>query len=195
VQVGVSITMSSPFRDSTQEWTNVFHYKDGTALLAPSEAMIDEIVGVLKALHSSLVTFVRAKVWSSGGTQAQNQMLFQKQLSGNGVAGSDSGMDKERAYLIRWPAGFDSRGKPVYLRKWFHTCGAFGATVAATSGVLANVTGMTAAQRTAIANAADVLKRVTSPLWILCAESGREAQNVAQAHKYLEHHQLGDMWR
>jgi hypothetical protein len=195
MQVGVAITMSSPFRDSTQEWTNVFHYKDGTALVAPSEAMIDEITAQLKTYHSTLVNFVRAKVWSSGGTKAQNQMLFAKNLSGTGQSVAGSRVAKERAVLIRWPAGFDVRGLPVYLRKWFHVCGNFAAQATSIDGILQNSTGFDQATRTAMATAANNLKRVIAPTWILCSESGREAAADAQAHKYFEHHQLGDMWR
>jgi len=123
-------------------------------------------------------------------------MLFQKALSGTGSATTDSTMDRERAYLIRWPAGFDSRGLPVYLRKWFHTCGAFGAVSAIGTAQLANTSEISGASRTAIANVANALDEIgVGEAWDLTSKTGRNRDGSAQCHRFLEHHQLGDMWR
>ncbi len=196
--VGVSITKRTAFRDSVQEFSNVYHYTytglNPSASLA--EAIIDAIVAIERPAHSSDVTFVRAKCWSAGGTIAQNTMIFQKLLTGVG-SGPGVQMDKERAFLIQWSAGTDSRGKPVRLKKWFHLIGPGSTQVSLTAGVLDNTLSFSASSRTAIAGLFDNLRMLSvngSPMQ-LCAASGRLAAGNAEAHKFLEHHQLGDQWR
>jgi hypothetical protein len=196
--VGVSITKKTAFRDSVQEFSNVYHYtytgaNPGTAL---ANDIVDAIVAIEKNTHSGGVTFVRAKVWSAGGTQAENTMIFQKVLTGNGT-GSSADIDKERAILIQWRAGNDSRGKPVRLKKWFHTIGPGAAAASITAGVANNTISFTAASRDAIANAFNGLRflSVNAIPMQLCSATGRLAAEDAVAHKFLEHHQLGDMWR
>lgn len=197
--IGIAITKSCAFRDSVQEFTNTYFY--GSVGLLPNEsqalALIDELVANEKTFHSTAVTFVRAKLWSAGGSPAANHMIAQKDLSGTGSTSLSTSLDRERAYLIQWPAGLDVRGHKVYLKKWYHSCGFFAAHTLGAS-ILANQTGFTTTERAAIAAAADVVTRLgTIPEeWGLKAESGRERDGDGPfAHQYLEHHQLGDMWR
>jgi hypothetical protein len=104
-------------------------------------------------------------------------------------------MDRERAFLMQWPAGKDSRGKPVFLRKWFHSCGGANG-YDPTSGVLQQTSAIPESGRDAVSNKANGL-RIIGPLdeWLLVAQSGREHTGPGRIHKFLEHHQLGDMWR
>src|SRR5215213_3988028 len=127
-QISISITKRVPFRDATQEFSNVYVY--GSAGLNPSAAaaqsLSDEVVTKEKAFHATSVSFVYARVWSSGGSPSANEMIYEGVLTGTGSTTPNTSMDKERAFLLQWPAGVDSKGRPVKLRKWFHTCGAFG---------------------------------------------------------------------
>jgi hypothetical protein len=196
--VGVSITKRTAFRDSVQEFSNVYHYTytglNPSASLA--ESIIDAIVTIERPVHSGDVTFVRAKCWSAGGTIAQNTMIFQKLLTGVG-SGPSTAMDKERAFLIQWAAGTDSRGKPVRLKKWFHLIGPGSTQVSLTAGVLDNTLSFSASSRTTTAGLFNGLRMLSvngTPMQ-LCAASGRLADGDAVAHKFLEHHQLGDQWR
>jgi hypothetical protein len=198
--VGCSITKSCVFRDAVQEFSNIYHYRwigvnPGEQL---AEALIDKLVALERPLHANSVTFVRGRVWSAGGTKAENNMIFQKALTGVGTGATAQGYDKERAYLIRWRAGVDTRGKPVYLRKWFHLDAAV-ASIVPSSGVLQNATGWTTAQRTSIANVFNPFNPLDFGGLALPAEltsaTGRSSVATAEAHKYLEHHQLGDNWR
>lgn len=199
-RVGISITKTTPFRNSVQEFSNVYYYE---MLTLPDQAeagtMIDNIVTKEKTLHSTQVTFLRGRLWSQLGSPGSNEMINQKNLSGTGSTSPITGMDKERAVLVRLRAGVDSRGNPVYLRKWFHCCGNFGTAGAFATSSLDNTSSIAGAARTAIE--ADVA-------WIgnangsagtprLCAKGGRLPDSGANwvAHLYLEHHQLGDMWR
>jgi hypothetical protein len=191
--------MRVAFRGGTQHFSNVFHYGSLAANPSAGDAndLIAEAVGILKGLHSTDVSFVKARLWSSGGTQAQNQMIAENTLTGTGTLSTQAEMDPERAILIQWPAGLDSLGRKVYLRKWFHCCsGVFGG-VGMTSGHRKQTTAFTSAERTTMANAADALTRLgATEGWGLVAESGRERDGGAPiAHKFLEHHQFGEEWR
>jgi hypothetical protein len=124
-------------------------------------------------------------------------MIKQKPLSGTGSASVFSGLDKERAYLFRWPAGQNEVGAPVYLRKWYHTCGNFPGAPSSAS-INENITGFSGASRTAAAANVDAVYELTTGngTYALVAKSGREATSPnCQMHPYLEHHQLGDQWR
>lgn len=197
-QFGVSITKRTAFRDSTQEFANTYHYSytglNPSASLA--ESIIDAIVAIEKPFHSGDVTFVYARLWSSGGTIEQNAMIFEKVLTGVGTSALNASMDKERAILVQWNAGKDIRNRTVRLKKWFHCCGSFG-SVAFAASHLNNTSSLTIAQRGTVQGLVEAL----NPLVVngsgmdLVAESGRETDGPAVAHKYLEHHQLGDQWR
>jgi hypothetical protein len=194
---GVAITKRTAFRDSTQEWNNVYYYESSTTpILGDAQALKNDLVTFEKTIHSTAVSFVYYRIWSAGGNQAQNQMIDQGDLTGVGALGNDPSLDRERAFLFRWPAGTDIRGHPVYLRKWYHTCGWPG-SVASSSGIMGNTSGLTTTQRNAFAatiNAVRVLTGTTQT-FSLVAPSGRETEGDAECHRYLEHHQLGDQWR
>lgn len=194
--VGISITKSVSFRQIQQEFANVYHYSLTAASTGPWSDIVAEMVASEKTWHSTDVTFLRAAVWSAGGTQAQNQMLYQTSLTGTGARSLATAMDRERAYLIRWPAGLDSRGKPVYLRKYYHSCGAFNGSNIPTNAELQNTAQIASATRALIESQVSAMNEVgVAEAWQLCSESGRLWQAQPQCHPYLEHHQLGDMWR
>jgi hypothetical protein len=196
---GVSILKSTQFRNVQQDFTNVYYYEapvpeTDTAQL---QALVDMLVNNEKTVHSTLVNFKRARLWLTGtGSPATNHMVIDQTLSGAGSATDLGTLDRERAFLIRVPAGFNSRGKPVYLRKWYHTCAQVGG-VAIGSPILADTTDFTAANRTAIANALKfwVNPTVGVTTWQSCSQQGRFTTGPASAHPFLEHHQLGDQWR
>jgi len=199
-RIGISITKSTPFRNSVQEFSNVYYYE---MLSLPNqseaEAIIDNLVTLEKTFHSSAVTFVRGRCWSQVGTPSANEMIAQKNLSGTGSQAAGAGLDKERAYLFRLRAGNDSRGNPVYLRKWYHSCGLFDASVSLANSLLENTAGFTTGQRTTMQDKMDNIGDAngSSGAPKLCAKGGR-LPTVGQtwvAHQFLEHHQMGDMWR
>jgi len=199
-RIGISITKSVAFRNSTQEFSNVYYY-DGLAATpteAQAEALIDELVVKEKTIHSTLVTFVRGRCWSQTGSQSTNVMLKQKSLSGTGSMTPASSMNRESAYLFQLRAGVDSRGNPVRLKKWFHANAELGG-VTVSGGLLTGATGFTTANRDAIRNALPLIGACGSggTAGVLCAKSGRlpDAGEVWQPHQFLEHHQLGDQWR
>jgi hypothetical protein len=199
-RIGLSITKSCVFRNSTQEFSNVYYFEllGGFPDTTAADGMVDEIANKEKAFHGSGVTFVRGRIWKQIGTPSQNEMISQKNLSGTGAKAPVTSMDKERAYLFRLRAGNDSRGNPVYLRKWYHSCSGFGTTTPA-SPTLDNSAGFSTAERSAMVSAMNTVGELGSggSVGKICAKSGRSPDAGAQwtAHQFLEHHQLGDQWR
>lgn len=195
MQIGLSVTKKVLFRGVQQEFNNVYHYTLTGASTGPWQSLLEEVKAGEVRWHSTDVSFVRGAVWSSGGSIAQNQMLFQEALTGTGNQSLATAMDRERAVLIQWPAGIDSRGKPVYLRKWFHSCGA-AVGHSWTNAELQNTTAIDSTTRGTLAAAADSdFTLIGTAGWQLCAESGRVEAASPSCHAWLEHHQLGDMWR
>jgi hypothetical protein len=201
--IGITITKEAAFRNSFQEFTNMYFYNNGIGGVpdaAAAEALIDELVTTEKTFHSSRAEFTYARIWHQTLLALTTEMIFQKPLSGTGSSAASTSMDAERAYLFRWRAGTDSRGQPVYLRKWYHSMGQFpGGPATVAASILANQTGFSPGERTAMeANAQAVANLGGSPgPWDLCAKSGRGITGSVfpTAHQFLEHHQMGDQWR
>lgn len=200
--IGISITKEVAFRDSVQPFSNQYYYDNGIGSMpdeAAAEALLDQLVVIEKTFHATTVTFEYGRVWSQVGVEALNEMLKQKALSGTGSATSDVSMDRERAFLFRIRADNDSRGNPVYLRKWYHTCGIFPGATTVGSAIASNTSGFSDTQRAAMANNVNAIRTLTTGgvTFTLCAKSGRDFDTGGQftCHKYLEHHQLGDQWR
>jgi hypothetical protein len=199
-RVGISITKSTAFRNSTQEFSNVYYYEVSQLPdVTQAEAMIDNLVTLEKTFHGTNVTFVRGRLWSQVGSPSQNNMITQKNLSGTGARAATVALDKERAWLFRIRAGVSTTGQPVYLRKWYHACAEFVTSQPPPTNVTDNTTGWTTAQRNAqvaaMQNIGDANGSALAPK--LCAKGGRLPDVGAgwSAHQYLEHHQLGDQWR
>lgn len=194
--VGVSITKKCTFRGADQEFSNVYYYSGPTPGVADADALAAAVKADEVQFHSGDVTFVRYRVWTAGGSMAANNMISQGTLSGLGSQAAIATMDRERAVLVSWPAGVSNTGKPVYLRKWFHSCGICAGVTFGTSQ-LQNTAQIATADRTAIATAAGSLvsQVVGGNTYALVAKSGRSMSGGAICHKYLEHHQLGDQWR
>lgn len=199
-RIGLSITKSVAFRNSTQEFSNVYYYEMATL---PDEAaantIIDNMVAYEKTFHSTTITFVRGRIWSQTGSPGTNNMITQKNLSGTGARTVAGNLDKERAFLFRLRAGSDSRGNPVYLRKWYHSTSEFVSGQSIPAPVLENATGWTAPQRAAQVAAMQLIGDANGSAGVpkLCSKGGRLPTVGAtwEAHPFLEHHQLGDQWR
>jgi hypothetical protein len=200
-RVGIAITMSTPFRGVSQEFSNVFYYQDPAQVIkigsSGADSLIDELVAAMKPWHSTVVSFVRGRLWWQTGDKSTTEMISTKALSGTGTIPTDSSMDKERAFLLRIRAGNDSRGNPVYLRKWFHVCCWFNSSTAET-GLLQQTSAFSQSKRDSVAGLVNSIKTIgTLEEWHLCSKVGRNYDSGADfsCHKYLEHHQLGDAWR
>jgi hypothetical protein len=199
-RIGVSITKSTSFRGSTQEFSNVYYYEMATLpSSSAADTIIDNLTTLEKTFHATTVTFVRGRVWSQTGSPSTNEMITQKNLSGTGARATVAGLDKERAFLFKLRAGVDSRGNPVYLRKWYHACGVFFSGQTVGSGILDNTTAFSSGDKTSMIAAMNGIGDANGSSGVpqLCAKGGRQpgSGQTWTSHNYLEHHQLGDMWR
>lgn len=102
--------------------------------------------------------------------------------------------------MFRLRAGNDSRGNPVYLRKWYHSCGVFTTAAGApAASILENTAGWNTTQRDSMVTAMQAIGDANGSPTVpkLCSKGGRlpDAGATWTAHQFLEHHQLGDMWR
>lgn len=196
--VGVSIRKSVLFRGVQQDFHNVYYYQGAVPSIGTLlwNAIIDDIVTKEKLWHSTDVTFKYAQLWTAGGTRAENDMKVQRTLSGTGSGTPYQYMDRERAILIRWPAGKDRLGRPVYFRKYYHICGNW-QSIGWSAGHMQNTLAIDDTSRNTIATAANGLKVTggTVDTYTLCGPTGRSITGDAQCHKWVEHHQLGDEWR
>lgn len=198
---GLSIEKSTSFRGFQQPFANVYHYKALTGADesdAGLDALVNAVVAKEKTFHASVINFQRARLWITGtGNQQTNVMRIDKPLSGSGALTMVTGLDKERAHLFRWRAGVNTRGLPVYLRKWYHSLAPIGGVTISTD-IMANVAGFTDAQRDTMESVIEELGEMVVPGvggFRLVSQTGREWTQAVQCHKYLEHHQLGDQWR
>lgn len=196
--LGVSITKSTSFRGVQQEFSNTYYYNySGVVGSGAGISAIDAVVAIEKPFHSTNVNFLRGRCWTAGGTKAENNMIADKALSGAGTAAPNTSMDKERAVLVRFRAGNDTRGNPVYLRKWWHVdlSAIGGSTIVANQ--LQNTAQLDSTQRSTIEGWGNAVKSITiSGLSAsLVSDKGRTIDGATLAHPYLEHHQLGDQWR
>src|SRR5215212_6967079 len=149
-RIGVSTTKSVSFRLSTQEFSNVYYYEMlAYPDVAAANTLIDNIVALEKTFHGTNVTFLRGRCWKQIGTPSLNEMITQKNLSGTGSRAPVTSLDRERAWLFRIRAGVDSRGNPVYLRKWYHACAEFVLSQGVSNTILDQTQGWSQAQRDA----------------------------------------------
>lgn len=199
-RIGVSITKDVAYRNSRQEFSNVYYYQNTGALPDNTQALaiIDALTAAEKTWHSLLVSFIKGRLWSQVGTPSQNEMIAQKTLTGVGSQTTFTAFDKERAFLFRFRAGNDSRGNAVYLRKWYHSCGQFDGGAPLNANMLDQASGFSTSDRTAMENkvsSAIITLSAGGGGWEIVAKSGRQRTSQAVAHPFLEHRQLGDQWR
>lgn len=200
-RIGVSITKSIAFRNSTQEFSNVYYYELDGGL--PSQSQAAAIIDSLKAqevpFHSTAVTFVRGRLWSQAGSPGANNMIDQHNLSGTGSTTTVAGFDRERAYLVQGRAGNDSRGNPVFLRKWYHSCGNGPGNASPGTPAMEQSAALPGSIQTIINTAVGAIDdlSVSGVTGHLCAKGGRQLDTGVSltSHPFLEHHQLGDQWR
>lgn len=128
-EIGISITKECSFRDSVQPFSNVYFYTDRSIGGAVSETeagnAIDTVTAFEKQIHGNDVTFTYGRCWWQTPLNATTVMLNQKNLAGVGAAADLAFLDRERAYLFRWPAGVDSRGNRCTSESGTTPAGAF----------------------------------------------------------------------
>lgn len=202
MRVGISIEKSVLFRGGQQPFANVYYYDAALPVSDPPgwNHLVDALVTLEKSIHSTEVTFVRARCWKADGSKSENVMIIDKAISGTGTKSVSTTMDRERAAMISIRAGVDTKGRPVYNRKWFHICAGVIGAESISNDQLKQTASLSAGQQATLAGVAEDLKEMpagatgTTPA-SLTSKSGRNVTGAGTSHRFLEHHQLGDAWR
>jgi hypothetical protein len=200
--VGVAIEKSFTFRGGTQPFSNVYYYEGPVTVSSDValNALVDKIVAKEKERFSTEVAFVRGRCWKADGTESENVMIVDKNLSGTGALSPSTNLDRERAFLVRFRAGSDSRGRPVYLRKFWHFDASTFFTEAISNDQLKNKAQISSTARGNFESWANFFKQIDDagaglPTMNLVSKNGRDISGATQAHPYIEHRQLGEEWR
>lgn len=124
-RIGVSIEKDVSFQGKAERISNTYHYEHGAAMTdADIRDLVAELVTDEKQVHSGDVSYKLARVWSAGGTPAQNDQLALIDLAGTGSMAAPVQMAAELAVLVEWEcAREDLRGRKVYLRKFIRSQG------------------------------------------------------------------------
>ena len=137
MRIAIAIEKEVPWHGGNERFSNVYHYEtDFTVNASNAGACIDAIVTFEKPVHASSVQFKTGRLWTTGGTPAQNETLLIKDLSGAGTLSTGQTMYAECAVVCQSYTGRNSTtGKRIFLRKFIHSRGLpVGATTAMMAG-------------------------------------------------------------
>lgn len=185
--MGISITKSVPFQGVGERFSNVYHYEHPVADEAVAAAFIQRLVDIETFLHSPIVSFVEGRVWSAGGTPAENQTILIQDLNAVGIADTDPHMYRENCWVMSWKTGRPSAtGKPVHLRKFFHGQSQYAAVPI--EDVTNGQQPLPAAGVAFLQDAANNIQNlvVSGGTHPLTAPSGRKAVNAAKIDPFLQ---------
>jgi hypothetical protein len=171
----VAITKRQLWRGSQENFANVYHYQVPSVTTAVANDLVTRLVTLEKDLHGSTVNFVGARVWSAGGTAAENETVLLTDLSGPGNVVADNNMPPEMCFVVAWRTDrLNELDKPVYLRKYYHTQSNFN-TAGVTVDMMNGRQPLNAALVTAIGNRTAGFRDLVTPsgTYGLTAPSGR----------------------
>lgn len=122
---GFAITKKVTWRGIAEEFSNVYHYDAPAGVLDSAlESVADGIVTEEKKVHTSAVTFVRARVWGptdQGPGPSETRVIKDLSGAGNMLAGGDY-IYMEAAVVVQWYIGRSSlTGRKRFLRKFIHS--------------------------------------------------------------------------
>lgn len=123
--VKLAITKSTLWRGRQEEFSNIYtiHGLDKDSATART-ALINAAVAAEKACHASMVSFIRAQIYSYGDF-GPNFMYESTSLSGTGTPAVAGNIYKECATMLRakMERSFSmTRSNQPYLRKYLHLC-------------------------------------------------------------------------
>ena len=187
--VGVAITKSTLWHGEQEKLVNVYYF-DGPAFQAGDanfQRLVDAITAAEKLVHGTNVNFVKARVWSAGGTVIQNVTLGLYDLFGTGSFGT-APIFKEAASLVEWECERPNvLGRKVYLRKYIrHGATPSPASIPVQSGEAVLPATMTTPLKQ-YADTVDVIATEGGVIFYLVSPSGRaiRAANNGVVNNYL----------
>ena len=135
---GLTVISEIDYRGGREEYSNQFHFTGSAPTDAAGwDALCAAFIPLFRALIPSQVTVKRIYCY----TDTANDSVHSYDLANHGgvltgtaaYGGGVTTCPGDSAYWVRWTTGrTSSKGKPVYLRKYFHP----GISVAATKDLL-----------------------------------------------------------
>lgn len=122
----ITILKRCTYKSVLEEFGNTYHFS-GTqpADLAAWKTLADAIIAAERPTMPADVEFVQAYGYNAGNDNSVAQIDYRVSpnvvLSGTGGFTGGGRNNLEVAATVRWPTpGFTSRGKRIYLRKYYH---------------------------------------------------------------------------
>jgi hypothetical protein len=125
---GIVAVMTMTYRDAPEEWSQKYHFQgDAPSDPAGWRSLCDDFVALLAPALASRVTILRFQCYEDTddtSVYTYNLAAFAGTVAGTYtlVADCQGYAQGDDAALVRWNTGrVSSRGKPVYLFKYFHS--------------------------------------------------------------------------
>jgi hypothetical protein len=128
----MTIVKKFTYRGNREEWSNTYHFSGGTPADSTHwKALADAMINSEKNCYTADTSVVRAYGHVPGTNHAV--WTYDYESAGATVAGvlsaasGEQRMPGDAAGVLQWlTADYTSRGKKIYLRKFFHDCGSKG---------------------------------------------------------------------
>jgi hypothetical protein len=127
----LTIVKSMTYRGAPEEWSNTY-FMDGTLPASPSswKVLADAVIAEEKGLYDSGQAVVRAighQAGQSVAVWAYDYLAHSESVAGTFDTSGTFPQSGDTAAWIRWSTdALTSKGKPIYLRSYFHPAYAFG---------------------------------------------------------------------
>jgi len=168
---GIVLIKSFSYRGHAEEWSNVYHFSESPPTTpAAWKTLVDLVIAQEKTCYGTGCKVVRAYCYADSDNDATTSIDYT--LLGAEVPGTLPQLDQipqagDAAVWIRWvTAKHNTKGKIVYLRKYFHN-----AMVNSTGGADVIYT----AQKNAMQAFGDKLTNGTITGFTLCGKDGTDA--------------------
>lgn len=124
-QSSLTIIKSFPYRGAAEEYSNTYHFGDGTPADSTAwKALADAVIAAEKACLVDYTSIVRAIGHKAGVTVADWEYDYaghSASVAGTFAHASNPVCSGDVAAWIRWPTtAKSSKGKPIYLRSYYH---------------------------------------------------------------------------
>ena len=129
----LTIVKAFPYRDETEEFSNTYHLDTQPADDAAWAALSHLVVSLERAIYTSRTSIVRSTGHNAGNPVAvfEHNYVGDAAHPGSGLFAPTTGFTcpGDASAWVRWgTTQLSTRGKPIYLRSYFHDVHSIGAS-------------------------------------------------------------------